>query len=249
MKKMSGEKKTIIFSSVKLSENKISRETFLLKKSIFMCETKFQHFFSSFLCVQNRKKTLEKNDLKISFRQIFYLYVKKMFRTNILLGKTQILPTFLSKTNCPKTNSTVFTHGGKNLEKNSPELFRFFKWLQTKKTNSPRFLFHLVSHMEKYYPKHFFPDISFRFTRQRKSIPFPRCTCVTFTCVSPAEAGSAGSGRSWISHILTLPSSEHDMSSLKHRETRKSQQLLLCVVIRTQMWSVHFSCVWEYFHN
>lgn len=36
-----------------------------------------------------------------------------MFRTNILLEKTQILPTFLSKTNCPKTNSTVFTHGGK----------------------------------------------------------------------------------------------------------------------------------------
>lgn len=165
--------------------------------------------FSSFLCVQNRKKTLEKNDLKISFRQIFYLYVKKMFRTNILLEKTQILPTFLSKTNCPKTNSTVFTHGGKK------------KFL----------IFLSISH------------------DKRKSIPFPRCTCVTFTCVSPAEAGSAGSGRSWISHILTLPSSEHDMSSLKHRETRKSQQLLRCVVIRTQMWSVHFSCVWEYFHN
>lgn len=110
---------------------------------------------------------------------------------------------FLSKTNCPKTNSTVFTHGGKK---------RFLIFLS-------------VSH------------------DKRKSIPFLRCTCVTFTCVSPAEVGSAGSGRSWISHILTLPSSEHDMSSLKHRETLKSQQLLLCVVIRTQMWSVHFSCV------
>lgn len=126
MKKMSGEKKTIIFSSVKLSENKISRETFLLKKSIFMCETKFQHLFSSFLCVQNRKKTLEKNDLKISFRQIFYLYVKKMFRTNILLEKTQILPTF-----CPKLTvlkqTIVFTHGGK---KNS---WYFFPFHTTKK--------------------------------------------------------------------------------------------------------------------
>lgn len=68
--------------------------------------------FSSFLCVQNRKKTLEKNDLKISFRQIFYLYVKKMFRTNILLEKTQILPTF-----CPKLTvlkqTLLFLHMGK----------------------------------------------------------------------------------------------------------------------------------------
>lgn len=143
--------------------------------------------FSSFLCVQNRKKTLEKNDLKISFRQIFYLYVKKMFRTNILLEKTQILPTF-----CPKLTvlkqTLLFLHMGEKK----------------------------------------IPDISFRFTRQRKSIPFPRCTCVTFTCVSPAEAGSAGSGRSWISHILTLPSSEHDMSSLKHRETEISTTAALC---------------------
>lgn len=152
--------------------------------------------------MQNRKKTLEKNDLKISFRQIFYLYVKKMFRTNILLEKTQILPTF-----CPKLTvlkqTLLFLHMGKK---------RFLIFLS-------------ISH------------------NKRKSILFLRCTCVTFTCVSPAEAGSAGSGRSWISHILTLPSSEHDMSSLKHRETLKSQQLLRCVVIRTQMWSVHFSCV------
>ncbi|TNN56975.1 hypothetical protein EYF80_032786 [Liparis tanakae] len=36
-------------------------------------------------------------------------------------------------------------------------------------------------------------------------------------CASPGEAGSPGRGRSWISHILTLPSSEHDISSLKQR--------------------------------
>lgn len=158
--------------------------------------------FSSFLCVQNRKKTLEKNDLKISFRQISYSCVKKMFRTNILLEKTQILPTFCTKLTVLK-QTLLFLHMGEK------------KFL----------IFLSISH------------------DKRKSILFLRCTCVTFTCVSPAEAGSAGSGRSWISHILTLPSSEHDMSSLKHRETLKSQQLLLCVVIRTQMWSVHFSCV------
>lgn len=88
--------------------------------------------FSSFLCVQNRKKTLEKNDLKISFRQIFYLYVKKMFRTNILLEKTQILPTF-----CPKLTvlkqTIVFTHGGK---KNSWYFFPF----HTTKERVSRFL-------------------------------------------------------------------------------------------------------------
>lgn len=41
------------------------------------------------------------------------------------------------------------------------------------------------------------------------------CVCM---CVSPGEAGSAAKGRSWISHILTLPSSEQDINSLKQRQ-------------------------------
>lgn len=40
------------------------------------------------------------------------------------------------------------------------------------------------------------------------------CVCV---CVRPGEAGSAAKGKSWISHILTLPSSEQDISSLHQR--------------------------------
>lgn len=40
------------------------------------------------------------------------------------------------------------------------------------------------------------------------------CACV---CERPGEAGSAAKGKSWISHILTLPSSEQDISSLHQR--------------------------------
>lgn len=57
----------------------------------------------------------------------------------------------------------------------------------------------------------------------------------------PGEAGSACRGRSWISHILTLPSSEQDISSLKHETAalisvrsghtviQKSQHYCLCI--------------------
>lgn len=63
MKKMSGEKKTIIFSSVKLSENKISRETFLLKKKYFhvwnqIFQVTFVFFFP--LCAEQKENTGEK---------------------------------------------------------------------------------------------------------------------------------------------------------------------------------------------
>lgn len=205
-------------------------------------------FLLSFVCRTERKHWRKLILKYVSDKYSIYMW-KKCSGQTFCSEKRKFFPLFYPKLTVLK-QTLLFLHMGENIwkrillnyldfsndfkQKKQTHLDFFSTWFHTWKNITPNIFFLIflsVSH------------------DKRKSIPFPRCTCVTFTCVSPAEAGSAGSGRSWISHILTLPSSEHDMSSLKHRETLKSQQLLLCVVIRTQMWSVHFSCVWEYFHN